>query len=410
MTKYLSKILQINEAVFNNRISKLEQATLQTGVDIRLTNDIRIGVNQKLHELGLDPNDTTAEELYNALKLRVLDDENKLKKVLGIKESAGSVEILTTISEQLRPFAKDQEVWSIKKSALKKMLLTTKMTKTLKILHYRSELSLLKRESVLELYSIAMLVEGESFRHKILHAMKKMSPSDFEQRPVELICFDKKRWDVISGAMKKHTSPVYSMPEINTLIVLPVTITNTKGLAILSMSLILKELRHIKQHSAYIKLRTLDPNLHIHVQTIAQQGQIPVFTMHNQQVYWHHMHRLIGRSNYLQNELGPHVTPLDLSWMSIESHLSKICPDLSFWKETHQLAFVSNDHVVSLHIMDVCFSLLFDINLEDSRTVFVKETVHDELLERYLEKPPFLRVFQDEAYKLTDIETNLVYA
>ena len=103
MTKYLSKILQINEAVFSNRISKLEQATLQTGVDIRLTNDIRIGVNQKLHELGLDPNDTTAEELYNALKLRVLEDENKLKKVLGIKESAGSVEISVSYTHLTLP-------------------------------------------------------------------------------------------------------------------------------------------------------------------------------------------------------------------------------------------------------------------------------------------------------------------
>ena len=43
-------------------------------------------------------------------------------------------------------------------------------------------------------------------------------------------------------------------------------------------------------------------------------------------------------------------------------------------------------------------------------TVFVREVVNDELLERYLELPPFQRVFEEEVYKLTDIETNLVYA
>ena len=410
LTKYLARILKTGEAVFLRRITKLEQATLQTGVDIRITNEIRAGVHTKLAELGLDPLDTTANELFHALKLKVLADENKIKTILGVKDMAKSVEILTAVAKFLQPYADKQEVWSIKKSSLRRMLQTAKMTKTMKVLHYRSESSLLKRESVLELYATAMLVEGETFRQKILQSMKKMRPSDFEQRPVELICFSAKRWALIAEIMKKQTSPVFSLPEVNALIVIPVNISGTQGLALLAMSLILKEIRHIKQHAAYIKLRTLDPHLHNHMQTIAQHGHIPVFTLHNEQIYWHHMHRLIGRSKSLQEALGPHITPLELSWMSIEAYLSSICPDLAFWIDTHQLAFVSDEHVVSLHIMDICFSVLFDMSLSDSSTVFVREIVNDELLERYLELPPFSRIFEEEAYKLTDIETNLVYA
>lgn len=410
LTKYLAQILQIDDAVFLHHIIKLEQATLQTGADIKLTNEIRSGVNSKIAELGLDPKDTTSNELFHALKLKVLEDEDMLKIVFGVKNATESVKILTAVASFLQPYANKQEVWSVKKSSLKKMLSSAKMTKTMKVLHYRSESSLLKREPVLELYATAMLIEGDVFRQKILQSMKKMRPADFEQRPVELICFNKKRWDLILQIIKKQTSPVFSLPEVNALIVLPVTIINTKGLALLTTALILKEIRHIKQHAAYIKLRTLDPHLHSHMQTIAVHGRIPIFTLHNQQVYWHHMHRLIGRSSALQEALGPHMTPLDLSWMSIEAHLSSICPQLSFWIDTHKLAFVNKQQVVSLHVMDVCFSVLFDMDPNNASTVFVREVVNDELLERYLELPPFQRVFEEEVYKLTDIETNLVYA
>ena len=75
MSKYLSLLLSAKEPGFSQLISTLDNAAAGVGVDVRLTAEIRLDVTAKINQLGLDPQDTTAAELYHALSQRALQDD-----------------------------------------------------------------------------------------------------------------------------------------------------------------------------------------------------------------------------------------------------------------------------------------------------------------------------------------------
>jgi hypothetical protein len=269
---------------------------------------------------------------------------------------------------------------------------------------------MLKRESPIELYALAGLVEGEAYKHKLMSAMKKLKASDFEDTALQIICINEKRWHQLKKAIKVKAVPVFSVPELSAIIVLPVDTSKTSCLTLLTASLLLKEMQHCREHAAYLKLKMLDPQLHSHVEIIALQGKIPLFTLHNEQVYWHHMHHIYSKQPSLPDHLGPHMAKKDLDWVRIEARLSAVAAELAFWVDTHALVFASDEHVVSMHIIDVCMNTLYDQAIEDSSTVFARDVIADELQEMYLEIPPFSRMLTEHSYKLTDSETEMMYA
>ena len=67
MGRFLQKILNAPEPLFTVGIHQLEKATGHSGVDTRLIADITHKAHDIIRELGLNPADTTAHELYQAL-------------------------------------------------------------------------------------------------------------------------------------------------------------------------------------------------------------------------------------------------------------------------------------------------------------------------------------------------------
>ncbi len=71
MTKFLQRLLEIDEPLFSAGMSQLEKAAGDSGVDTRLIADITHGAHAIMRRLGLDPADSTARELYLALNATV---------------------------------------------------------------------------------------------------------------------------------------------------------------------------------------------------------------------------------------------------------------------------------------------------------------------------------------------------
>jgi len=64
-------------------VARLEKATGDAGIDVRLIGEISEKANQVMRELGLDPANTTADELYLALNGLVRRDEKRAKQLLA---------------------------------------------------------------------------------------------------------------------------------------------------------------------------------------------------------------------------------------------------------------------------------------------------------------------------------------
>lgn len=408
MTKFLSHVLDIDQAVFADRIAKLEQATLSQGIDIKLTASIHHDTMQKLIELGLDPKDTTAAELQHALRQRAIADNEQLLKTLSLPTNANSVRTMQSLVDYVANRLKNQQSLTIKNKALKKIFTENVPQRTMKLLRYRSAVSLLKREHPHELYVLAQLLESDSYKKKLHHALRQLKASDYEEAPLQLLCLDEQRWAHIKTAVKKNMVPIFSLPEVGTIAVLPIHTQKTPCLALISAALLLKEVRHIKQTSSYVKVRMLDPSFHQHLEILNEHGPNTLFQIVDTPIHWRNVHTLISRGR-VSHDFGPHITKADMTWFHIEAELAGIDPGLSFWIGTHRLAFVQSETVVSLHIVDVCFSVMYADQLLASPHQFVQRNIHDELMQEYMSVPPYIQMVHDQIIKIADTSAELMY-
>lgn len=75
MAKFLQDLLGAQQPQFGVALHNLERATGHDGVDVRLVGDIIARGHAVMRAIGLDPADTTAHELYNALRSHAEDQE-----------------------------------------------------------------------------------------------------------------------------------------------------------------------------------------------------------------------------------------------------------------------------------------------------------------------------------------------
>lgn len=83
MARVLKDLLANNHPLFLMNISRLEKATGNAGIDVRLIGEIADRVNHAMREIGLDPANTTANELYMALNAFVRRDELRACQVFA---------------------------------------------------------------------------------------------------------------------------------------------------------------------------------------------------------------------------------------------------------------------------------------------------------------------------------------
>lgn len=76
MSRFLQQLLDADEPLFTTGLSSLERATGMTGIDVQLIGDVIKRGHWVMRELGLDPADTTAREIYLALQAYVRRDDN----------------------------------------------------------------------------------------------------------------------------------------------------------------------------------------------------------------------------------------------------------------------------------------------------------------------------------------------
>jgi len=79
VAKFLQDLLGAKEPLFSASFQKLERATGQTGADVKLIGDITHHAHSVMRKLGLDPSDTTKQELENALNAHA-DSETLYQK------------------------------------------------------------------------------------------------------------------------------------------------------------------------------------------------------------------------------------------------------------------------------------------------------------------------------------------
>ena len=262
MTRVLSELLGAKEPMFQRSLSRLESASGHTSNDVRLTAELNQAVRLKLRQLGLDPKDTTGQELYHALAQRLKADDARLCQTLTEKFGAKSDNSVAQVAAALQKVPVPRSVYALKNTVAKRLMKKTVPKHVMKQLGYRSFDSMLKHEQPASLMAAAWVSESASWHKAMSDNYKKLQASDFEIRDLQVLCPDAKRWEALTKSLvETHRHTVLSAKELGAVVLLPTAGSQSPPAATtVTLLLALHAMNEVRAGSTFLKLCQVKPD------------------------------------------------------------------------------------------------------------------------------------------------------
>jgi hypothetical protein len=396
MTRFLSVALQAEEPQFRMGLKQLESANGNPSTDIRLSTEIMHATQNKLRELGLDPLDTTASELYHALQERVASDDARLTKHLRTQAAAhvsAEADAVAGMIHAIKQLPDSKSCFAMKANSLRTLIKRQPPKKAMKRLGYRSLNSFLKHEPPALVLAAAWLCEGEAWQKHLLASYKNLQSKDFESRDIALIEPTSKHWrGLASSIIQERHHTILCFKELGAIIFLPLQVDEVPpGSVTASLSLALHELNEIRACATFLKLNQVKPEFGKVVRYVAMDEPRLNSKLLDQPLPWNLIQRYYSRikDQFKEAIFEPYVQLADMNWYGVEHALATIDPDLQFWQHTAYLGVIDNDQApVSMNIVDAALNYCNQLPFEHRAAHYFQRSVWHELLLRYLRHEP----------------------
>ena len=386
MTRVLADMLQAAQPQFSLTMQQLERSAGHPKHDIRLTSQITQTANHKLRELGLDPTDTTAEELYHALQHRLERDDGILRQAIGLPLGADIHDVLRAVQRTAEPYADKTQAFALKPAVIKRLLKAMPPKRALKELKYRSLDSLLKNEPAAAVLAAASYFESATWQKQFYTQYERLSPADFESRKATVLLLKGEKWTRLAAAMaeeRHHGSVVVS--ELGTIVLLQPTAA-LPALAITTLLLTLEEVNTIGSVGTFLKLHQVAPDFGKAARAAASGELLTDAQFIDQAVPWRVVHQYYARhtDHYNPVVFEPHISSDDLTWHRPEDSLAAIHDALAFWQDTEHVAFQADGQQVSCNMFDVALNYVNQLPFASRVNSLFKQQVWHELMLRYM--------------------------
>lgn len=387
MSNLLGRLLAADEPLFSMSLRQLEQASGHPAMDVRLISDIIQKTHSKMHELGLDPKDTTGEELYNALVEKVKQHDKHLAKLIGGDEPDDAQKLIPLIKQAVEKQDFPRQAWVLRRSVAKKMLANTPPKNIMKHLNYTSVDSLIKRENLAEIYGALRFAETPAWLNRFNNSYRDLTPSDFETRDIEIVVMDKNRWgDIAEEFVKKKRHNITHLKELGVILMLPTKLERLHGITITALPLLLHYLNEIRLYSAFFKMQQVKPDFGKIISHTLNADLRKAAVMAGSHVHWRVIQRYYGK---LENErhpeiFQPHVQPEDLHWRRAEEQLYQIDKSLGFWRDMDYVGIMTGKTPVSFNLMDVSMAYCTKAPFEHRVVFHMRESLWNEVFMRYM--------------------------
>ncbi|HUP26282.1 MAG TPA: hypothetical protein VM124_01385 [Candidatus Limnocylindrales bacterium] len=387
MCKLIAELVGADKQVLREMITRLEHASGAPSVDVRLTGEIYGRLHMKMRELGLDPNDTTPHELYQALLSLTALHDRFLARKLGIENPQDASEVLPAVVDLVNRSGLPKQTWALKQTAARRLLKANPPKTLMKLLRYRSADSLLKRESPSIVMTAAMHVESLSWRGHFLKSYTRLHANDFETQNIQIIYLDNVRWKAVGHiyALQKRT-PILHLSETGTIAVLPLPQQSFNGLTLASLLLVLHHVNDIRAHSTYFKFHHMRADFGKFLAQATNDQNSHHALLAGQPIHWRIIHRYYGSQPNINHPeiFEPHVQPEDMAYRKAEATLYKIEPALHFWHNNDYIGLPQPDGPISFNLTDMAMNVLNHIPYSQRANYHMRDALWNELYGRYI--------------------------
>jgi len=388
MAKFLRDLLDAEEPIFSLSLKQLEQASGHGGVDVKLIGDITKMAHESMRALGLDPANTTGQELYQSLLSRVAKDNQRLAEIIGVEDPDDVSLMVPPMIEAANRVNFNREVFVLKHEKAKELLRTMPPKKLMNKLGYQTVDEMFDGEDFDELYTALRFSEGPEWLNEYDELFKSVTPEDYELRDIRILAMDHDKYvDLAEHFVQKKLHNVTHTKEMGVIVVVPMKNPKMKGLALKTLPLLLHYLNEIKLYSTFFKLKS---------KTAKHFGEVVMETliadtgtgaqMAGQHVHWRVIQRYLGRhkEEATKEAFEPHVQPEDLHWRRAEDLLYEISPELTFWKDRDYVGLMFDDFPVAFNLFDISFAYSNEASYEDRYAYHFRESLWNEVFARYM--------------------------
>jgi len=381
----LAKLLGKNDIQLSSFASRLESLSGYPNEDNRLLAEVLAKSALKINSLRLDPADTTAKELYQALLLVYAKHSSEFGRAIGEKDSDSPALKLKRLS-QLVAVVAGSRVWALKTAVAKDLLRKHPPKRLMKHLGYRSVNSMLKREDIGELFLGMELLESTRFLKSIRGAKRSLTSSDFALCTARVVVLPQSRW---AEPAKKSPLLSYSA-ETGTAGLWPNRLVNTTTYLGLLL-LVHQAIDQLTVRSLALKFHQLDSGFKKHLADFWGNEAAPAAQLAGQPIAWRTLFYHYGKGH--MGEYGDRLDSYGVDFYDLQTHrrtkrLYDLHVSLGWWTDNEYLLFGdASGKTVSFNLTDVAVN-------HGAGALFARRTQHaakanlwDELVSRYCRHP-----------------------
>lgn len=388
MCQMLAELLGVEKAFLKADLDLLELAGGLPSHDVRLKAEIIGKIQVKTKELGLNPTDSTGQELYASLLGLTKLHDGFLARAMGASDPADVADLLPRIRETALKIQNPKSAWVIKHSAAKRLLKAYPPKKLMKYLGYKSLDSMLKRVPVAELFAGLQLVESQAWYETFLKKYDGLSAMDFEVRSIDVILLDGKKWQKAAEAfIMKQRHILTHVRELGVVVILPAPFKRRAGFSITVLPQVLHHMNEIRLYTSFYKLHQMRPDLGQIMAASLLRDERNHFSLGGHQVHWRVAQRHFGRKGNHPEVLEPHVQPDDLGWRKTEMALYELEPALHFWYDFDYVGAMHDGRPLSFNLMDMALNYINEIPYDQRVYHHFQDSLWNELYTRYLGQP-----------------------
>lgn len=381
MSKQLAHLLGMTESAATEAVAKLESLSGYPSEDNRLLAESNFKVHSKLQGLKLDPNDTSARELYHSLLAKFDSDSMHLTAINGSsKPSDGAVRCLSAV---VKLADMPMDVWAIRRSVAKNILRENPPRKLIRHLGYRSLESLLKREDIDELYAALKYIETPAWQKSFYKKLANLSPSDFEIRSASIVVMPASNWQTVNW--KSAVSTVSVLGVVSLWPAAGKSTTHWLGAYLAAI----KALESLRLASYSLMAMQTAPSFGKYFSRQIELGIAPPAKIAGQPVHWRTLNHYYGHLPAAGLPLfqEPYLQSLRLHKASPGKLLSVIHPIFRWWADNEHLAMGTTTKPVSLNIADIALNHANSSPYTQRLNYNHRLSLWDELIARYLKYP-----------------------
>lgn len=383
-------------------LARLEQLSGNNGIDIVLATELASTLKQTFIELKLDPKDTSLKELYAALLARLNRDETSFVDELSLTTTSEQ-EFVDKLSFRLNQVFSTKMLLVPKRSVVKSILKKLPPKNALKLLHYRSLDSALRRCPESVLMAACELTESKKWLISFNEAIDRLKSNDFEKRAIEYSSVDDKKWRMLHAKLISRSGhSVYRVNVAGGIIIVPSSHELKPGVASLTLAACISATQKLRIHSSFTVRVLLDESVPTSISehlNDLDQGSLVIRSVH---FGWQDLHHHLVESSRSLALFEPHITESDIEGDSFGQLLNNVTKAYGWWLSRLAVGYNEGSITVSCNIYDMARNLAFSREFGQHTLVAMRREIDHLIRSRYLKND----ILQSRIYDMLNAASN----